>query len=489
MAKLLTYLFLLNIFCNFTTTSNIQSDTNTAIVKISCKDCIGKVAVLGKGDLILNSIITLDKTSFDSAGLCTLRIPLSHPSLAFLNIIGEPQDSSNSQYYLYLEPSKMLTAKIEGNLITFNGKLTIPNKYLNEYKLISKKTLEFANNFILNRKNKSQEDKLNAAKYISIQFDSLNLLIQQNSQLSKNQKEILLSNNKFFAAWKSANIQGTNWKQVERESSYSPELFLHNIPISKTFLNANMDNYRLVIDQEIKVNFLGKIYFALKKDGKEKFEDSLALISDSIIRSNIRLSPIKEFLLASNISIFLKDFGINKQVEANFNSFKSDYPVSKYLSSLESELDKYYALSEGKPISDFIMADTSGNELKLSDLRGKIVYMDTWATWCTPCIEEFKYSKLLIEHFKKDKNVVFLFVSVDDDESRWKSFLKRDIVPLGHHVIYSKKNNRSLVSLYRMSGIPHYLLVDEFGKIKLNRATRPSDNRTYELISGLVNNN
>jgi thiol-disulfide isomerase/thioredoxin len=87
--------------------------------------------------------------------------------------------------------------------------------------------------------------------------------------------------------------------------------------------------------------------------------------------------------------------------------------------------DKKTALSASN-ISDFglTLADTAGNHLSAASLKGKIVFINFWATWCPPCRAEMPSLSKLYQEFENDKDFVFLFVSEDEDLSKAIEYLK-----------------------------------------------------------------
>jgi len=231
------------------------------------------------------------------------------------------------------------------------------------------------------------------------------------------------------------------------------------------------------------------IFLSLKKDGKEADKDTLVLLIDKAIRNNTRTLLIREYLLAKNIFRKIKKYGISSNVRQIFDEFKKDYPSSEYTSVLEEEYDKDAALGEGMIAKNFKADNIDGNKFALEQLKGKIVYMDTWATWCLPCIEEFPQSIKMIKHFRNSAEVVFLFVSVDTNIKKWKDFVASGKAPNGIHVNHnSHSEGVSVYDLYRMYGIPHYALIDKEGKIVKNRAPTPSSQITYQLINYVINN-
>ncbi|MFM7841851.1 MAG: redoxin domain-containing protein, partial [Nitrospira sp.] len=73
---------------------------------------------------------------------------------------------------------------------------------------------------------------------------------------------------------------------------------------------------------------------------------------------------------------------------------------------------KYEPLAVGKQAPDFALVDLNDKSVKLSDLRGKVVFLNFWATWCKPCKEEMPSMQVLYKSFEKD-GLVVLAVSID----------------------------------------------------------------------------
>jgi len=69
--------------------------------------------------------------------------------------------------------------------------------------------------------------------------------------------------------------------------------------------------------------------------------------------------------------------------------------------------------------------DAEGNSIDLSDLKGKVIFLNFWATWCPPCQAEMPSVNRLYEQFKNNKEVVFLFVDADGDFGKAKKFMDR----------------------------------------------------------------
>ena len=162
--------------------------------------------------------------------------------------------------------------------------------------------------------------------------------------------------------------------------------------------------------------------------------------------------------------------------------------------SLKAKVNAEYAeyqrvygnLMPGKPAPDFEMMDVDGKKCRLSDLKGKYLFVDFWATWCAPCREEIPYMARLQEHFANDARIALISISVDANVKTWKDFLLKDKPTWAQYVV-DAENNGILDKEYRIFGIPHFMLLDPEGRFVSYVFTRPSDPRCAELIEQAMN--
>lgn len=105
--------------------------------------------------------------------------------------------------------------------------------------------------------------------------------------------------------------------------------------------------------------------------------------------------------------------------------------------------------------------------------KGKVIYIDCWATWCSPCLGEMPNSKALMQEFK-GKDVAFVFLCVDSQEDVWKSTISRMSLE-GQHYFLSKKQSSELRFIYNIQGIPHYILYSKNGDLFERSTLRPGE--------------
>lgn len=165
-------------------------------------------------------------------------------------------------------------------------------------------------------------------------------------------------------------------------------------------------------------------------------------------------------------------------------------PVQQYLvTDLQKERYKAYEKSlrhfaAGEPAIDFSGEDVSGKKVALKDLKGKVVVVDVWATWCGPCKAEMPHLSKLEEEME-GKNVVFLGCSVDEakDKQKWVDFVNKQEMK-GTQIFMSGWSD--ITKNYDIKGIPRFMVFDQQGNIVTIDAPRPSEPALKTLIEKVL---
>ncbi|MEZ4794298.1 MAG: TlpA disulfide reductase family protein [Flavobacteriaceae bacterium] len=128
----------------------------------------------------------------------------------------------------------------------------------------------------------------------------------------------------------------------------------------------------------------------------------------------------------------------------------------------------------------------AGGTTSLTDLKGKFVYIDVWATWCGPCKAEIPYLKEVEEQFH-DKNITFVSISIDreKDHEKWVSMVKEKA--LGGIQLFADNDwSSQFVKDYYINGIPRFILLDPDGNVLSPDAPRPSQDKLKTLLNDLL---
>jgi thiol-disulfide isomerase/thioredoxin len=141
----------------------------------------------------------------------------------------------------------------------------------------------------------------------------------------------------------------------------------------------------------------------------------------------------------------------------------------------------------GKPMQEIIIDWKEGNTGRLSDLAGKIVVLDVWATWCAPCIRELPKLNSLAAEFSSDSDFVFVALSIDNDEAVWEKMVdKANWNEFKHGRLDRKKN-----SFVFNQPIPYSMIIDKNGilcaegnslniRLELEKLAKTSDQPSTE---------
>ena len=199
---------------------------------------------------------------------------------------------------------------------------------------------------------------------------------------------------------------------------------------------------------------------------------------DSTIKTKMLNDPSNAFNIVISSSLLPSSNFDNwdkdnlKIMKVIANAFELKYPrtsVSKSFRKQVDELESAYIIflnsNNGTREAPEISANNpDGKPIKLSDLRGKIVLIDFWASWCAPCRKENPTIVKLYEKYK-DKDFTILSVSLDQDLINWRGAIKIDGLKWPNHVSDLKGWGSDVISSYNFDEIPHTVLVNKEGKI------------------------
>jgi thiol-disulfide isomerase/thioredoxin len=210
------------------------------------------------------------------------------------------------------------------------------------------------------------------------------------------------------------------------------------------------------------------------------------IVYDSIFLSKFFSSKAKETLLFETSDLLMQNNGAT-EINKHLNRIQNELEDTVLISYL---IDKYELKNEVSDELQLLCFD--GNMPTLTDIVkenvDKIVYIDMWASWCGPCIEEFPQSKFLTEKLK-GKNVRFIYLSIDDDKNKWMASSKKHNLPDKYSFLVQNKKTSKFLEEIDFSSIPRYLIFNKTGELEYSNAPRPSDGETLKIIERLLNSN
>ena len=140
-------------------------------------------------------------------------------------------------------------------------------------------------------------------------------------------------------------------------------------------------------------------------------------------------------------------------------------------------------IAPGAAAPAFQLHSSASTELSLSDLKGQVVLINFWASWCGPCRQEMPLLESIYKKYSK-MGFTLLGVNVEPDSQAANDWLKQ--TPVSFPILYDRDSKVS--KLYDVSGMPSTVIIDRTGKLRtLHRGYKPGDENEYlDSIRSLI---
>ncbi len=245
---------------------------------------------------------------------------------------------------------------------------------------------------------------------------------------------------------------------------------------------VSMEDPDLLLLPEYK-EFLKKVIHRLSKqessqDGQSQYALTLDFIDQEIFEEEIR-----NFLAFQVMKEYLQNGG-DEQVEMMNERFRAICKDGGMLAEIRKALEYAMPSKDGRQVAQFSGTDILGSPVTVESLRGHIVYLDVWASWCQGCIKNVAVLDSLRTQFRSE-DVLFVSLSLDEDPMAWRSFLSK-YAPGGIQILDKTGWNSKVRTRYLIESVPRYMLIDRKGMIVNSDAPPPSNPEIIHQIKALL---
>jgi len=256
-----------------------------------------------------------------------------------------------------------------------------------------------------------------------------------------------------------------------------PTYFLWKYPVKKETIPDFMDSVQKITTPYIVEqlsDYVDPTYLKLVV-----FRDMMAVNQKAIseIKKNRK---IQEFIRASDLFARLQELE-NKQEILSLKPSIDSIQTLDYRTALINTYDKKLGLTNGDQAKDLTLTNRAGKSVKLSSLKGKVIYIDIWATWCGPCIEELPHLEKLRKKFAQNKEIEFISLSIEDDKQKWKNYISKNNMQGTQMII-----DRSLLNDYNVISIPRVIILNKNFTIAAMFGGLPSKTKTVDHLNKLL---
>lgn len=280
-------------------------------------------------------------------------------------------------------------------------------------------------------------------------------------------------------------------------------LDVYNFYVAKNFYSfksievkdgkATENNYHLKKENDSLLNFSFYIKY-LKSIVNSEFEKKTKIINysnakipdyrivyDSINSSNLFSREVKKHLSFLWLDLIINNFSIS-DIDHYFQKFKQVYKDS----ILNNHFNQEYKLASGIS-SNLDLKDVKNNKTNLQKIinanKGKVIFVDFWASWCAPCRRAMPSSIILKKEYKNEK-IVFVYLALNDKNENWKKAIEEEgLKDFDYNYIVENSKSSKLIDDLNLKSIPRYILYDKQGKLVHQNAPPPHSGEIRNLLN------
>ena len=266
-----------------------------------------------------------------------------------------------------------------------------------------------------------------------------------------------------------------------------PFYFEYLLPDSNVILSDTYDSFLQNLEIDSEDNLMVPAYkgFLMKYLEFKTINDT----SDHETTQNVKkFNSISKLFQSENVKNLLYYSLMQEILETSINdaSLVMDKYIqlqtnAKYKEEITTGYNSWSTLLKGKSSPEITCVTATGKTVSLQSLKGKLIYIDIWATWCGPCLRELPYLENLQEKYKKREDIAFVSISIDDDKVAWSTMVKEKNMK-GIQLHANTEMHEKIVNNYLINGIPRFIIINKSGNIWNANAPRPSSKEVLNDI-------
>lgn len=408
-----------------------------------------------------------DTVYLSKDGEFTYKVMLNTPQLYKLNI-------ARTQTLVYLNPGDSsyvefdVTAPIDGPKFSADQQKVNENLFKGNvaYREIMRNYREL---FALT------SDKFNQ------KVDSIQGILNSNIDSIKGEAKLIVEMEKIRAKYAILSLRNTypeyfaylNEKEFNADSAdYS---FLNELDVNNAD-HLMFDDYSSLVNSYVqtKLSKMPNFKEISEKPASERLPIIFAAVDSFVTNPTVR-DYVKMNLMDEDLT-FGEFYLLNDVIQ----NYLAKCQTPEYANIVKTKFDKKMLLAPGAAAPVFKYTDINGKDYSLEDFKGKLVYIDFWATWCGPCRHELPFLKTLEKDYH-GKKVVFVSISMDDNKAAWEKMVKEE--DMKGVQLYAEGAWKSFVATnYQIRGIPTFFLIDANGNVLKPNAPRPSSDEIRSVL-------
>mgnify|MGYP000653038987 CR=1 FL=1 len=362
-----------------------------------------------------------------------------------------------------------LNTKEFDETLSYTGDAASENNYLAAKYLLSEKEMAFDKVYSLPESDFiSQTEKMNSS-YIDLLKSTEGI---SDVFIAKETKELEYAHLNNLENYDEYHVYFTKKESFEVSDTYYNSVSDFNFADTNAYENSNA--YK-----RLAASHFGRLANELSEDK----DIDIALAYLQVVDESFPKGTTKDDLMYNYLRYGMKP---NASLEDVYNLYKGANQNEENLALVTDRFNLLKNLTPGNTSPEFVYENHKGGETSLADLKGKVIYVDVWATWCGPCKREIPYLKE-VESEYHGKNIEFVSISIDEkkDYDAWRNMVS-DKELGGIQLMADNDWKSKFVTDYGIKGIPRFILIDAEGNIINSDAPRPSSNDIREILDGLL---